>query len=136
MQYVAVDQPANHLINQGIDQIIEVINQDGRTAAIQINILQAGTIDAIAYANGGDIDVVEIDEAIPGSRRRVAQRIATRASLLIGVAIADEEDLIAPARNRGVSSHGFINASSKVRLPVKRTGTSVCRIEAVEQSRE
>ncbi|MNE01864.1 hypothetical protein D3C80_943160 [compost metagenome] len=68
-------QAAYHLIEQGVDQVTEVINPQRHVvrAGIQVDFLQADIIDPIANAYGGDIDQVGIDEIVPVGCHRVGE---------------------------------------------------------------
>ncbi|MDT4826707.1 hypothetical protein FQZ97_600240 [compost metagenome] len=118
-QDIARDHPADNLAGQGIDQVIEGIHHDGRAGAVDIHILEPVGIDAVAHANGGDADAVIVDEGVPLAGHCRGQGGSARPGLLIGVAVADEEDLVAPARNRRVDRQGFLDRRGEVRRAVE-----------------
>src|SRR5690606_36238266 len=70
-------------------------------------------------ADGGDTDVVAVDESVPVRRRATGQRGAARAGLLVRVAVTDEEHMVFPARYRVVGIHGFLDRIGKVGLPAE-----------------
>ena len=126
VEYVALHQTTNDLIEQGIDQIAEVVHsQRGivRTR-IHVDILQTGIDDAITDTYGGDSDTVVIDEIIPTGCHRAGERSAARTSLFVGVAIADEDHLIVPPRDRGIGSNGLLDGIGKVGITVEWTSTA------------
>ena len=74
-EHIALHQAAYHLIEQGVDQVTEVIYPQRHVvrAGIQVDFLQADIIDPIANAYGGDIDQVGIDEIVPVGCHRVGE---------------------------------------------------------------
>ncbi|MNH06078.1 hypothetical protein D3C79_654330 [compost metagenome] len=139
VEHIALHQTANDLIEQSVDQIAEVIHpQRGIVrACIHIDILQTGINDAIADPYGGDIDAVVIDEVVPTGRHRSSERGAARACLFVGIAITDEDHLIAPPRDRGIGDHCLLDGISKISITVEWTGTTgFLRVQRVHQIRE
>ncbi|MNF58945.1 hypothetical protein D3C84_405230 [compost metagenome] len=120
MEHVARDIAAHQLSEQGVDQLLEAGHRQRRALPVQVDILQASGVDAIAYAHRGDVQVVVVDEVVPGRRRGIGQGIAIAAGLLIGVAVADEHHLVVVAVQWLVDSHGFFDTGGEIGVAAER----------------
>src|SRR5690606_16054270 len=131
-------QSAQHLVDQRVDQVVEVVDaQRGVVhSAVDIDVFQALVVDAVADTDGGDVDAVVGDEIIPVSRRGVIQGMASGAGLLVGVAVADEDDLVVPPQQRGVGAHGLLDGRGEVGGGVYRTHATFQRVDGVHQGGE
>ena len=136
IEHVAGNHAGADLVEQGVHQVREVPDQDGRAAAVEIDVLQVVVVDAVTDTDGGDVDAVVVDELLPVGGRLVEQRIAAL-GLLVGVAVADEHDLVVPARKRVEGIHGLLDGRSEVGVAVIGAhATGLVRVEGVDQAFE
>ena len=123
--HVARHVAADHGVEKRGDQIVEVRDADRGAGTIEIHILQARGVDAVADADRGDVHVQAgeghaVDEVIPVGSGSVGQRVAAGAGLLVRIAVAEEEDLIVPAGERRVDGHRLLDAGGEVGVAIER----------------
>ena len=121
-QHIATDITSRYLPKQGVNQVVEVIDQNRGLVgiSIEVNIFETILINTVAHPNRCDTDAIAGQETLPIIGHTVFQRITTRSSLLVRIAITDKEHLVIPARNRAVRHHGLFNGISEIGLSAER----------------